>query len=92
MNASLNYGNMSKIFQHINRNQASGKYGGARIRFSTLAEYADHVHSLNLSYPVHRWPEVSLLLPGVHARAVSSRLSLPQHLTRSLKLTDRSIY
>ena len=65
MNASLNYGNMSKIFQEINRNQASGKYGGARIRFSTLAEYADHVHSLNLSYPVHRWPEVSLLLPGV---------------------------
>lgn len=27
-----------------------------RVRYTTLAQYADHVHSLKLKFPVHRWP------------------------------------
>ena len=53
MNASLNYGNMTKIHAEINANP--GKYG-CKIRFSTLSEYADHIHSLGIKFPVHRWP------------------------------------
>lgn len=45
---------MSKIHREINSNPT--KYG-ATIRFSSLSEYADHINGLNISFPVHRWPE-----------------------------------
>ena len=53
MNASLMYGNMKKIHAEVNAHPQ--KYG-MRIRFTTLAQYADHLNSLRLKFPVHRWP------------------------------------
>lgn len=47
--------NMAKIHQEINDHPT--KYNNASIRFSTLAEYSDHLHALNMRFPVHRWPE-----------------------------------
>jgi hypothetical protein len=52
-NASKMYGNMSKIHKEINADPA--KYG-MKVRYTTLSEYVDHIHSLDLSFPVHRWP------------------------------------
>lgn len=53
MNASLMYGNMKKIHAEINANPE--RYG-VKIRFTTLSQYADHVNSLKMKFPVHRWP------------------------------------
>lgn len=52
-NASKMYGNMSMIHNEINADPA--KYG-MKVRYTTLSEYVDHIHSLNFSFPVHRWP------------------------------------
>eukprot|EP01051_Picozoa_sp_SAG22_P006676 SAG22_NODE_444_length_10453_cov_8.586343_7_plen_604_part_00 len=53
MNASVMFDNMAKVHAEINANQK--KYG-MRVRHTTLSQYADHVHSLNFSFPVWRWP------------------------------------
>lgn len=52
-NASSMYRNMDKIHVEINANPA--KYG-MRIRYTTLAQYADHVHGLGLRFPVKGHP------------------------------------
>ncbi len=32
------------------------KYNGTTVRFTTLSEYTDHLHSLNLRFPLKRYP------------------------------------
>jgi hypothetical protein len=48
---------MKRVHAELNGNE--NKYG-VRIRFTTLAEYADHVHSLGLKVPARACPPRSL--------------------------------
>lgn len=47
------FANMDKIMAQINSDPE--KYG-VRIQYTTLAQYADYVHSLDLSFPVKSYP------------------------------------
>jgi hypothetical protein len=51
--ASSMYSNMDKIIFHVNADPA--KYG-IRLQYTTLAQYADHVRALDLTFPVKSYP------------------------------------